>query len=378
MVRIVHHTGLGSDFAGTRRREYRVTAASTAAIPVFDGHNDTILAILSGKTDFFDENTTGHIDLPRAKRGGLAGGFFAVFIPDPKVEVDSTSPTSSPYSGNGDLPPMMGIEYAQHFALTALGRLLKLEKESNGEVVIVRTPSQVQSAIDSGALAMELHLEGAEGIDANLDALEVYYAAGVRSIGLVWSRSNIFGHGVPFQFPGSPDSGPGLTDAGKSLVKASNELGILLDVSHLNEKGFWDLAKISTAPIVATHSGVHAIAPSTRNLTDKQLDAIRDSDGIVGVNFHIGFLNPDGSTDAANTTVKAMANHLDYMVERIGIDRVAFGSDFDGALMAGDLKDCAGLPLLIDELRARGYDDASLLKIGYQNWIRVFEKTWKA
>jgi len=355
-----------------------VTAVSTATIPVFDGHNDTILAILSGKTAFFNENTTGHIDLPRAKRGGLAGGFFAVFIPDPAVEVDSTSPTSSPYSGDSELPPMMGIEYAQHFTLTALGRLLKLEKESNGEVVIVRTTAELRNAIEAGKLAMELHLEGAEGIDANLDALEVYYAAGVRSIGLVWSRSNIFGHGVPFQFPGSPDSGPGLTDAGKALVTASNELGILLDVSHLNEKGFWELAKMTTAPIVATHSGVHAIAPSTRNLTDKQLDAIRDSDGIVGVNFHIGFLNPDGSTDAANTTVKAMANHLDYMVERIGIDRVAFGSDFDGALMAGDLKDCAGLPLLIDELRARGYDDASLLKFGYQNWIRVFEKTWKA
>ena len=165
-----------------------MTAVSTATIPVFDGHNDTILAILGGKTDFFGENTSGHIDLPRAKRGGLAGGFFAVFIPDPKVEIDSTSPTSSPYGGEGKLPPMMGIEYAQSFTLSALGRLLKLENESNGEVVIVRTVSDVRNAIEAGTFAMELHLEGAEGIDADLNALEVYYAAGVRSIGLVWSR----------------------------------------------------------------------------------------------------------------------------------------------------------------------------------------------
>ena len=355
-----------------------MTAVSTATIPVFDGHNDTILAILGGKTEFFSENASGHIDLPRARRGGLAGGFFAVFIPDPQVIVDVENPQTGSYSGNVEAPPMMQLDYAQNFTLSALGRLLKLEKESDGAVTIVRTAAELASAIERGQFAMELHLEGAEAIDADLNALEVYYAAGVRSIGLVWSRSNIFAHGVPFKFPGSPDTGPGLTDAGKALVRACNDLGVLLDVSHLNEKGFWDLASMSTAPIVATHSCVHAIAPSTRNLTDKQLDAIKDSDGIVGVNFHIGFLNADGSTDPARTTVKAMADHLDYMVERMGIEHVAFGSDFDGALMPGDLKDSAGLPLLIGELRARGYDDTSLLKIGYQNWLRVFAKTWKA
>jgi membrane dipeptidase len=161
-------------------------------------------------------------------------------------------------------------------------------------------------------------------------------------------------------------------------VKRCNELGIMLDVSHLNEKGFWDLAGITTAPIVATHACAHAISPSTRNLTDRQLDAIKESDGIVGLNFHVGFLNPSGSREAADTTVKIMADQMDYLVEKIGIDRVALGSDFDGAVMPGDLKDCAGLPVLMDELRGRGYDDASLHKIGYQNWLRVFGKTWKA
>jgi len=359
-------------------KERRVTAGTESLIPIFDGHNDTIMKIRDGSTKFFEENESGHIDLPRAKRGGLAGGFFAVWVPDKAVHVDPDDPNTSAYSDASKLPPMMGTEWAQNYALSSLGLLLKLEKESNGEVAIVRTASELTSAIENGKFAVELHLEGAEPIDAELNSLPVWYAAGVRSIGLVWSRTNLFAHGVPFKFGTTPDTGPGLTDAGVALVRACNELGIMLDVSHLNEAGFWDVAKYSDAPIVATHSNAWAIAPSTRNLTDKQLDAIKESDGVVGVNFHIGFLNRDGSADPATTTVAIMADHTAYLAEKLGIDRVALGSDYDGALMAGDLKDAAGLPLLVAELRTRGFDDASLRKIGYENWVRVLDKTWKA
>lgn len=355
-----------------------MTSGTEPLIPIFDGHNDTVMAIRGGSTKFFEENATGHIDLPRAKRGGLAGGFFAVWVPDQSVTIEPDDPNTSPYSDVSKLPPMMSTESAQHYALSSLGLLLNLEKESNGAVTIVRTAPELQSAIDSGAFAVELHLEGAEPIDAELNSLPVFYAAGVRSIGLVWSRSNVFAHGVPFKFNASPDTGPGLTDAGKALVKACNELGIMLDLSHLNEAGFWDVAKTSDAPLVATHSNAHAIAPSTRNLTDKQLDAVKDSEGVVGLNFHVGFLNRDGSADAATTTVSIMADHAVYLAEKLGIDRLALGSDYDGALMPGDLKDAAGLPLLVNELRGRGFDDAALRKIGYENWVRVLGKTWQA
>jgi membrane dipeptidase len=224
---------------------------------------------------------------------------------------------------------------------------------------------------------MELHIEGAEPIDPDLLALDVFYAAGVRSLGLVWSRPNIFGHGVPFKFPASPDTGPGLTDLGKALVKRCNELGVIIDLSHLNEAGFWDVASISDAPLVATHSNVHELCASTRNLTDKQLDAVKASDGIVGVNFNVGFLTHDGKREAADATVAAIADHVDALVAKIGITRVALGSDYDGATMPADLRDVAGLPKLIAELRSRGYDDDSLLTIGYQNWLRIFEASWK-
>ena len=124
-------------------------------------------------------------------------------------------------------------------------------------------------------LAAVLHIEGAEAIDANFELLDVLYAAGLRSLGPVWSRPNAFGHGVPFRCPSSPDTGPGLTDLGKALIGACNRLRILIDLSHLNERGFWDVAAISNAPLVATHSNAHAISPHSRNLTDRQLAAIR-------------------------------------------------------------------------------------------------------
>src|SRR5690606_476421 len=118
------------------------------------------------------------------------------------------------------------------------------------------------------------------------------------SLGPVWSRDNAFAHGVPFAYPSSPDTGPGLTDAGKELVRACNRMGILIDLSHMTEKGFFDVARVSDQPLVATHSNVHAITPSARNLTDRQLDAVRDSKGVVGLNYAVSFLREDGQERA--------------------------------------------------------------------------------
>jgi len=345
--------------------------------PVFDGHNDTITHLREEGASFFEVNDDFHITLPLAKRGGLIGGFFAIWIPDTDEVPNFTDPNTDSYRSIETMPPMMSTGHAQEFALTSLGQLLRLERASKGAVRIVRTVADIERAMADGAFSVEVHIEGAEPIDANLDTLDAWYAAGLRSLGLVWSRPNLFGHGVPFNFPSSPDTGPGLTDAGKALVTACNQIGIMLDISHLNEKGFWDLAAISNRPIVATHCGAHALCPSPRNLTDKQLDAIKDSDGIVGINFHVGFLNPlgDKATDE-NTSLTAIADHLDYIADRIGIDRVGLGSDFDGARMPGDLANAGGLPKLMAELKSRGYDDEALRKIGYENWLRAFRATW--
>jgi membrane dipeptidase len=346
------------------------------SLRIFDGHNDTLLHLYGGErganVTFFDRSDKGHIDLPRAREGGLAGGFFAVFLPNPTSDVQpSTSLVDRP------LPEPLEHAYALRLAMGLSALLFRIEAESQGQVKVVRTAAELEHCLREGIFAAIFHMEGAEAIDTNLDSLEVFYQAGLRSLGPVWSRPNAFAHGVPFRFPSTPDTGPGLTDAGKELVKECNRLGILIDLSHLNEQGFWDIAKLSQAPLVATHSNAHAICPSTRNLTDKQLDAIRDSDGMVGVNFHVGFLNPEGERDA-NLPLSVMVQHIDYLVNRIGIDRVGLGSDFDGALMPAELGDVTGLPKLIAALQAAGYDDAALRKITHENWVRVLRKTWGA
>ena len=224
---------------------------------------------------------------------------------------------------------------------------------------------------------MIIHFEGAEAIDTNLDALHVFYQAGLRSLGPVWSRPTKFGNGVPFNFPATPDIGKGLTKAGKRLIKACNELGIMIDMSHLNEKGFWDVAKISDAPLVCTHSNAHACAPSPRNLLDKQLDAIKETGGVTGMNYHKGFLRADGRSNK-ETSLTEIVRHAAYIAERIGVDHVTLGSDFDGASMPEDLKDAAGLPKLIDAFRTHGFNEEEIAKIAHGNWLRVLRQTWKA
>ena len=181
---------------------------------------------------------------------------------------------------------------------------------------------------------------------------------------------------MPFRFPSTPDIGTGLTDAGRELVRACNRLGIMIDLSHLNEAGFWDVAGLSDAPLVATHSNAHALCGTPRNLLDKQLDAIKDSDGMVGLNYAVAFLREDGANNA-DTPLSQMVRHIDYLVERIGIDRVGLGSDYDGATIPAAIGDVAGGQRLIAALAEAGYDDASLRKLAHENWVRVLRKTWK-
>jgi membrane dipeptidase len=152
-------------------------------------------------------------------------------------------------------------------------------------------------------------------------------------------------------------------------------LGILVDVSHLNQRGFWDVAAITQTPLVATHSNVHALCPSPRNLTDRQLDAIAESGGVVGVNFHVAFLRDDGLRNA-DTPVDAIRRHIDYLVDRMGIDHVGLGSDFDGAIIPNELKDVTGLKGLMAHLSEHGYDPTALRKLAHGNWVRVLGEIW--
>jgi membrane dipeptidase len=181
---------------------------------------------------------------------------------------------------------------------------------------------------------------------------------------------------VPFAFPASPDTGPGLNDHGKELVRQLNRKKVMIDLSHITEQGFWDVAELTDAPLVATHSNAWNVSNSPRNLTDKQMDAIKESNGVAGLNFHVGFLREDGAMDDDDTPISTMVDHIAYMADKMGVDHVALGSDYDGATMPAEIKDAAGLPNLMQALSDHGFGDDDLAKIAHGNWIRVLRETW--
>lgn len=345
-------------------------------IPIFDGHNDALLRLRNhgdeSPESFVGGVERGHLDLPRAKAGGFAGGIFACFTPSPK---DRQKILRTPSGYEEGFPPTPDQADALTTTLALAADLFRIEALSGGAFKVARSAAQIETCIETGIIAGTLHIEGAEAIDTEFHALEVLHQAGLRSIGPVWSRPNAFGAGVPFKFPSGPDIGPGLTDAGKALIRACNRLGIMIDLSHLNEKGFWDVQALSDAPLVASHSNAHAICPVSRNLTDRQLHAIRESGGLVGLNYAVCFLREDGENNAG-TPIETMLRHLDYLIEHVGEDGVGLGSDFDGATIPKAIGTAAGLPRLVEAMRAHGYGEPLVEKIAYRNWLRVLAASW--
>ena len=336
----------------------------TQAFPIFDGHNDLLLHLhASGDRggDSFVSGREGHLDLEKCRAGGFAGGFFAIYVPP---EDHSGSARTAPVS----------TDRARKVTLEMAGILLRLTRAHPDAIRLCTTADQIETARKDGAIAALMHIEGAEGIGPELGELEVLHAAGLRSLGPVWSRPNIFGNGVPFAWPASPDIGPGLTEAGLRLVAECERLGILIDLSHLNEAGFWDVARLSSRPLVATHSCVHALSAQSRNLTDRQLSAIAESDGLVGLNFGCQFLREDGQR-RDDTDLSVMVRHLAYLVERLGETGVALGSDFDGALMPRAIGTAAGLPALVEAMQQAGFGAPLIQRICWQNWIDLLRRS---
>ncbi|MCS6758646.1 MAG: membrane dipeptidase [Candidatus Devosia euplotis] len=279
---------------------------------------------------------------------------------------------ASPTFSKGELPPELALVDAQASTFGMSSILLQIERA--GGVAICRRAVEVRAAVDSGTLAAVMHIEGAEAIDTDFNALEVLYAAGLRLIGLVWSRANAFASGVPLRFPSDAEIGSGLSDADKALLRACNGMGVMIDLSHLNAAGFRDVAALSDKPLVATHSNVHVICASSRNLVDWQLAAIAESKGVVGVNYATGFLRPDGQW-LKGTEIEVMMRHVDALVEALGEDGVALGSDFDGAMLPAAIGDVTGVPKLLQALLDKGYGEALAGKIAMGNWAGMIERT---
>jgi membrane dipeptidase len=342
--------------------------------PVIDGHNDVLshLQEQDAPDDALLDDDAATVTVPRAKEGGFAAGMFAVLPPPPHF--DEMTRTAGGY----DIPysPQVPWEESARTVGTLAARLFRLLDACDGAVRLIKNVDDLEACLAGEALGVVFHFEGAEPIDEDLDALEVWYAAGLRSLGPVWSRQNAFAHGVPFRYPSSPDTGPGLTDAGVRLIRRCAELGIAIDLSHLNAAGFWDVARHLDGPLIASHSCVNAICPTARNLTDDQLDAIASSGGLVGINFDVGSLRADGADDG-DTPLSAIADHARYIADRCGVDHVALGSDFDGATMPHEVPDASAYQQVLAALEAAGFENDEVDRIAWKNWRRVLAAAWR-
>lgn len=337
---------------------------------IFDGHNDALSRLWCEGRDPVRGFADGrlHVTEAKARAGDFAGGFFALYAPGQRAPYDfSMFDNGAP---THPLPPAMDQGAALRAIMAQVGIAQQLE--AAGQLHFATTGAGLRSAMAAGEIAALLHLEGADAIDEELYVLDALYAAGLRSIGPVWSRPTIFGAGVPFAFGRDGDTGPGLTEAGHRLVARCKALGLVIDTSHITLKGFWDIAEAGV-PLVATHSNAYAVCPATRNLTDAQLQAIGDTGGMVGLNFGTIFLSEAG-WNTGRAVIDDMLRHLDHMITLAGEDRVGLGSDFDGAPLPQGITSAADLPRLVEAMDRHGYGAALIDKVCHGNWLAFLER----
>lgn len=310
---------------------------------VFDGHCDTILEVINHKRSLGSRTLVGHLDIPRMKEGGVDVQFFAVFIEDIYKPDRSLKRT-----------------------LQLIDCFYKEIEKNQDDISLATNYNQIEEVNRAGKIAAILSIEGGEALEGDLGVLRVLYKLGVRLLTLTWNQRNQIADGI-----GESRTGSGLTEFGLKVIDEMNRLGMLIDVSHLSETGFWDVIKRSKAPIVASHSNCYALCPHLRNLKDEQIKALADKGGVIGITFVPNFL----TQEKRKTTVEDVVKHIDYLVEKVGIDYIGLGSDFDGTggLPLG-LEGVDKVPNITKGLLDRGYKEKDIKKILGENFLRVFKE----
>ncbi len=311
---------------------------------IFDGHCDTLLAVLEGKRKLGERSPEGHIDLPRLREGGVTAQVFAIFIQDRYLPAGAARQT-----------------------LRVLDTLY-CELEENADSFVLATRAEdIEGAKRAGKVAAVVGIEGAESLEGDLALLRMFYRLGLRLLTVAWSRRNQAADGVY-----ESRTGGGLTNFGLQLVEQCNKLGVILDVSHLSPAGVKDVLETSSQPVIASHSNVHALCPTPRNLTDEQLIALAEKGGVVGVTFVPSFITEEGK----EASLEKLLDHIDHIVRVAGIDHVGLGSDFDGfgSPPPAGLEDATRLPGITVGLVERGYSESEVRRILGGNFLRVFRQ----
>ena len=353
---------------------------------VVDTHDDTTQRFLGGKFDLGKRHNDGSIDIPRMKEGGLGAIFFSIWMPG----------------------TITGPEAVKR-ALDQIDAVRQQVAEHPDEMVLARTAEEVRAAHREGKIAALMGVEGGHMIASDLGVLRTYAALGVRYMTLT--------HSVNDEWADSSTDKPahnGLTDFGKDVVREMNRLGIIVDISHVSDKTFYDVLAVSKAPMIASHSSCRAICDAPRDMTDQMIKDLAAKGGVIQINYHVGFLsqefrNAEKADPEINKSIAAevdkrcpkddegcqlvegdkitreyvaagklprvewtkIIEHIDHAVKLVGADHVGLGSDFDGANMPYGMEDATMLPKITDALLAKGYSESDVRKILGENTLRV-------
>ena len=316
---------------------------------IFDGHSD-IFSDVRYKREAGETQVLKNRHLERLQKGGIGGGCFVIWVDtfngeDPKKELD------------------------------AVLKNMKDEMAETEDFVLVHNTAEIEAARKAGKFCVLLGLEGLAGIGEDIYRIHELYDIGCRHAMLTWNEENALATGVK----GTPDRG--VTELGKKAIKLIQDKKMILDVSHLNEKSFWDVINATTAPILASHSNAKALAGAARNLTDDQLLAIRDTKGLVGLNAFGDFI----SEVHAEQDVDHLVKHASYIADKIGVEHLGFGFDFfeflnadfmgsysdqDDSRLKG-MEDCSKVPVMIEKMRKAGFTEKDLELISHKNWLNL-------
>lgn len=308
-----------------------------------DGHCDVLWKLWNARTrvSFYDPDSSLDVRYPDARKSGIGMQVFAVFV-DPQV------------------PKAL----AWDIALRQVDLFYEAIVRDGSDVTVITTSSELKNLKDSGKMGALLALEGADALAGELYRLRVLHRLGVRQLGITWNHANEAADGV------EEERGGGLTRFGRKLVEAMSRLRMILDVSHLSERGFWDVMEHSDVPVIASHSNCHAVCPHRRNLKDDQIRALIERGGILGITFVPQFVH-DPKEEAA---VEHLLRHIDHVCELGGEQILAFGSDFDGiSHKVSGLEDVRRLPYLEEQLLER-YPKQWVKRWMWDNWYAFYRR----
>jgi len=353
---------------------------------VIDTHNDILMPIFLDGVDITKNNSNTQSDFVKWKKGGLDVQVFSIYVPE-KFK-----------SGHFK------------YVMKLIDEMERYATDYSDIFALCKNYSELQAGLSSGKMCGLMGSEGGNMVEGSMDNLVTLYDRGVRYLGLTWNTSNAIGTSARDETERGKKGG--LTEFGFDAVKKMDEMGMLIDVSHLGETAFWDVVKTSNNPIIASHSAVYSLCPHFRNLTDEQIKAIAKSNGYIGVNFYCKFLDPsvnpskvksihnsykNGSKNIdsddliefnkqrydymtknkidGGTPIDVLIDHIDYIVKLVGIDYVGLGSDFDGGVYSpNEIYDATCYPIITKKLVERGYKEEEIRKILGLNFIRVFKQ----